>query len=440
MTVIPFGSVQIPDAEKCWLNAIHWASGFDHFMVFDHHDITYPGGGFPRMIMTGKKRRINLEAGSTFSNLKEDRRNNPGWLCGYLGYDLKNETEKLSSDLPDFTEFPGAIFFEPEHVLRWTANGLEIHSDKSREELIRTIQNTPERSSLTPSTGRLVQVPHRRSYIDRVNRIRQHIIDGDMYEMNYCIHTGLEAVEINPMVLYKALMERSPTPFSVFGRYEDHYLICASPERFLRKTGKQLLSQPIKGTVRRGKYQEEDAGLIEALRNSEKERAENMMIVDLVRNDLAKSARIGSVHVPELFGIYSFQHLHQMISSVTAELRPEVDSVDAIRNAFPMGSMTGAPKIKVMELIEQYETNKRNVYSGAAGFFTPDNDFDFNVIIRSMTYNARLKRLGFWVGSAITYDSDPEHEYDECLLKARAIMEVLEHTGILDTAAFFEKS
>jgi para-aminobenzoate synthetase component 1 len=153
--------------------------------------------------------------------------------------------------------------------------------------------------------------------------------------------------------------------------------------------------------------------------------AENLMIVDLVRNDLAKSSKPGSVKVEELFGIYSFKQLHQMISTVSSIKRENVDPVEVIKNAFPMGSMTGAPKIRAMELIEKYETTKRGVYSGASGYFTPEMDFDFNVLIRSIFYNDTANKLSFQVGSAITYDADPEYEYKECLLKAKAIFEIL---------------
>jgi para-aminobenzoate synthetase component 1 len=158
---------------------------------------------------------------------------------------------------------------------------------------------------------------------------------------------------------------------------------------------------------------------------SEKEKAENLMIVDLVRNDLARSSKTGSVKVEELFGIYSFSQVHQMISTVSSQIKETTSAVEAIKNAFPMGSMTGAPKVMAMELIEKYENTKRGLYSGAIGYFAPNSDFDFNVVIRSIQYNESKQYLNFEVGSAITYDSDANLEYEECLLKAQAMMKAL---------------
>ncbi|MEQ8572889.1 MAG: anthranilate synthase component I family protein, partial [Fulvivirga sp.] len=220
---------------------------------------------------------------------------------------------------------------------------------------------------------------------------------------------------------FRSLTKKSPTPFSTLYKNTEHYLICASPERFIKKEGSKLVSQPIKGTARRGSSEYEDEIIKQELRTNEKELAENMMIVDLVRNDLAKSCIPGSVKVEQMFGIYTFNQWHQMISTVTGQLKNEVKAIEAIKNAFPMGSMTGAPKIKVMELIEKYEVSKRGIYSGSVGYFSPNGDFDFNVVIRSLIYNSSTKNLSFQVGGAITYDSDANAEYEECLLKASAI-------------------
>jgi para-aminobenzoate synthetase component I len=217
----------------------------------------------------------------------------------------------------------------------------------------------------------------------------------------------------------------SPTPFSGFFKLKDRYILSATPERFLCKRGNKLISQPIKGTAKRSADLAEDLRIKAALKVNIKEQSENVMIVDLVRNDLTKSAVKGSVKVDELFGIYSFPQVHQMISTISCELDPTVDLIEAIRNTFPMGSMTGAPKIKAMELIDQYERSKRGVYSGSFGCISPTGDFDFNVIIRSILYNAEEQYLSFQVGGAITYAANAEEEYEECLLKASAIMQVL---------------
>ncbi|RYG18379.1 MAG: anthranilate synthase component I family protein, partial [Chitinophagaceae bacterium] len=217
------------------------------------------------------------------------------------------------------------------------------------------------------------------------------------------------------------------SPFSGFLKIKDKYILSATPERFLSKGGNVLTSQPIKGTAKRSANNIEDSNIKENLKNSKKDQAENVMIVDLVRNDLTKSAVKGTVKVDELFGIYTFPQVHQMISSISCELAPDVHLIDAIKNTFPMGSMTGAPKLKAMQLIDKFERSKRGAYSGSFGYITPNGDFDFNVVIRSILYNQATKYLSFQVGGAITYQSDAEQEYEECLLKASAIMSVLKN-------------
>ena len=224
---------------------------------------------------------------------------------------------------------------------------------------------------------------------------------------------------------FTKLNQLSPSPFSSFQKHEKNYILSASPERFLKNEGGKIISQPIKGTRPRGESEVEDEALKKELRSDEKELAENMMIVDLVRNDLARSSKIGSVKVEEIFGIYSFKQVHQMISTVVSEKRTELDVFQVIKNAFPMGSMTGAPKVKVMQLIEQYENTKRGAFSGAAGYICPNGDFDFNVLIRSLFLSTKKDTYSFQAGSAITYDSIPEKEYEECMLKAKAIMELI---------------
>jgi para-aminobenzoate synthetase component 1 len=262
-------------------------------------------------------------------------------------------------------------------------------------------------------------------YLSNVAAIQEDILNGEVYELNLCQEFYAERVAIEPVSTFIQLNTASPTPFAGFYKWQDKYLLCASPERFLRQQGDTLLSQPIKGTIRRGTTPAEDEQLRQQLRHNEKEQAENLMIVDLVRNDLARVAVTGSVQVPELFGLYGFRHVWQMISTVQAQRHPDSDLVDALRAAFPMGSMTGAPKIRAMQLIERYEHSRRGLYSGSLGLIWPSGDFDFNVVIRSLQYNAATGYLSFQVGSAITYDSVPEQEYAECLLKAKALLEVL---------------
>lgn len=362
----------------------------------------------------------------------------PSWLFGYFTYDLKNSIHGLESKRPDSIGFPDCIFYRPDTLLLFNKDSVEIQSE-SPESIYEEILLSPAAaaSGLSPASPIALR-PHmsREEYLQKVQAIQNHILEGDCYELNLCQEFSAAGAEIQPLGLFLQLSQQSPTPFASFQRISSHYMMGASPERFLKKEGNTLLSQPIKGTIRRGSTPEEDEQLKHALRNDEKELAENMMIVDLVRNDLARSALPGSVQAEELFGIYSFRQLHQMISTVRASLRPEVPFTEAIKNAFPMGSMTGAPKRKVMELIEHYEHSRRGLYSGAVGFITPAGNFDFNVVIRSLLYNATKKVLSFQVGGAITYDSVPEKEYEECLLKAAAMLQVL---GIRNSEDVFGK-
>ena len=230
---------------------------------------------------------------------------------------------------------------------------------------------------------------------------------------------------LKPYFCLSKLIYVSKPPFAAYYRCQDKHLMCASPERFLKKDTKTLISQPIKGTRKRSAQLEEDNRLKNELLNCPKEQSENVMIVDLVRNDLSKTASPTSVKVQELFGIYSFPQVHQMISTVVSELEENTPWTEAIRHAFPMGSMTGAPKISAMQLIEKTEVFKRGLYSGAVGFVTPDSNFDFNVVIRSILYNSTNQYASLPVGSAITANANPQDEYDECYLKAKAMMEVL---------------
>jgi para-aminobenzoate synthetase component 1 len=352
------------------------------------------------------------------------------YCFGFFTYDLKNQIEDLSSNNFDGIQFPSLYFFVPEHVFIIHKNGaitFKSNLFNSFEEWLESIEKYEQTIIATSKKTVLKQRVSKEIYSENIEKIKQHIIAGDVYEMNYCMEFFDDDASINPIEIYKQLQINSPVPFGSFIKYFDKYLACASPERFILKQEQKLFSQPIKGTIKRNLNNEsEDNHLKELLLHSEKERAENLMIVDLVRNDLAHSSKTGTVKVEELFGIYSFKQVHQMISTVSSVIDEKVDVVDAIKNAFPMGSMTGAPKVIAMEYIEQYEATKRGLYSGAVGYFTPNGNFDFNVVIRSIQYNESNKYLSLMVGGAITFDSVAAHEYDECLLKAQATMQVLQ--------------
>ncbi|MCK8492602.1 aminodeoxychorismate synthase component I [Spirosoma sp. RP8] len=428
--------VAIDDALAFRWKALAWAldqqahqHGFVAFL--NNNKIAYPNDPFPNRLFVGAKRVVSFSDTDTFQELYKAHTEQPGFLVGYLGYDLKNELETLGSRNPNRLGLPNAYFVEPEWVIDFEEDGIIVWGGNDSDSLIEAIKLTGFQKEYVDKTAQRTSknvqcrvTPE--EYQANVRRIQQHIRAGDVYELNYCIEFFVEQVLLDPLTVYRALNERSPMPFSSLLKLGDQYSIGASPERFLKKQGPKILSQPIKGTIRRGRNAEEDVILREQLIHSEKERAENLMIVDLVRNDLARSAQTGSVQVDELFGIYGFQQVYQMISTVSATLRDTVTWADAIRHAFPMGSMTGAPKIRSMELIDELEVSRRGLYSGAIGFITPDGDFDFSVVIRTLLYDAQRQYASFSVGSAITYDAIPEQEWEECLLKARAIREVVE--------------
>lgn len=353
------------------------------------------------------------------------------WQFGFISYDYKNQIEpQLSSENADHIQFPEKQFFSPELLFIITINEVEIQYENSiySKEQVTKLFNKIIQLKLNSTSTESVKITPRLSkdeYLAKVKALQQHIQLGDIYEVNFCQEFYAENVEINPIHIYHKLNQKSPTPFSCFVKHNDNYLLCASPERFIKKTGNKIISQPIKGTIKRGNSEEEDEELREQLKNDPKERSENVMIVDLVRNDLSKIAQRGSVHVEELCEIYTFPQVHQMISTVSAKIEKEVELNDIIKATFPMGSMTGAPKVRAMELIEDYETTKRGLYSGTVGFIDANNNFDFNVVIRSITYNQKNNYLSYMVGGAITALSNPEREYEECLLKAKAMLEVL---------------
>ena len=280
--------------------------------------------------------------------------------------------------------------------------------------------------SLYCLTAAFSQKISKEEYIKTIEQLRQHILRGDCYEINFCQEFFAEHAHIDPIAVYQKLSAASPNPFSALYKLDDKYLICASPERFLKKQGNHILSQPIKGTSKRiaGDAKQEAINK-NSLYESQKDRSENVMVVDLVRNDLSMICSEGSVVVDELYGVYTFPQVYQMISTVSGELKKDISFTEIIKATFPMGSMTGAPKRSVLQLIEQYEKTKRGIFSGALGYITPSGDFDFNVVIRSIMYNQSSEYLSFQAGSGITFYSNPENEWEECLLKAEAIKRVL---------------
>ncbi len=403
--------------------ALHWSEKFCQVAYFSDNDLPYLYNGFENLLAVSAKEPELAEAGKAFEFLTSIGGSGKFW-CGLLHYDLKNQVEALSSQHPDFIGFPEVHFFQPEIHLTFTPlSATVISSEIAPEIILAEILSTEIQKVNSPKVKWQNRVA-KETYLENVKRLQNHILEGDVYEINYCLEFFAENATVFPVSLFEKLTARSPMPFAGFFKLKDKFLMCASPERFLKKAGQKLIAQPIKGTIKRSSDPQEDFELKNRLLNDEKERAENLMIVDLMRNDLSRSAETGSVKVEELFGIYGFQHVYQMISTVTATAKSEENLASILRNTFPMGSMTGAPKIRAMQLIEQYENHRRGLYSGSIGYLKPNGDFDFNVVIRSLQYNSQTKYLSYMVGSAITIDSIPENEYEECLLKAKAIMEV----------------
>jgi para-aminobenzoate synthetase component 1 len=410
---------------------LNWANRFNTFCFLDNHQYQSEQHNVECILAAGKKDFIECNVGNALEQLKKfmqrsDRDGQTRWLFGHLGYDLKNEIEAVHSDHIDGVQFPDLYFFEPQVVIRFSEKEMIIKAENGdAEEIFRSIMSAGEMivSSNPVTIQNRIQ---KEEYISIINELRRHILRGDCYEINFCQEFFAEHAVIEPVSVYKKLAAISPNPFSALYRLNDKWLICASPERFLKKTGRKILSQPIKGTSKRMKDKKDDAAAHEQLFHSSKDRSENVMVVDLVRNDLAKICVEGTVNVDELYGIYSFPQVHQMISTVSGELKENIFFADIIRATFPMGSMTGAPKKKVLELIEEYEKTKRGVFSGAVGYIDPNGDFDFNVVIRSILYNAETGYLSFPAGSGITFYSEAEKEWEECLLKAEAIKMVLE--------------
>ncbi|GAA4272651.1 aminodeoxychorismate synthase component I [Aquimarina gracilis] len=413
-----------------------WAQQFEDIIWLDSNNYAQQYHSYDAVLGVEAFTSIRTDYDNGFDKLKEYQEQTADWIFGYLSYDLKNDVENLVSKNSDSLDFPDLYFFQPKKLFLLKNNVLEVHylrmvDDEMEEdlELIRTFPKTIDLSQHQESPCGRVKISLRITkdeYKKKVNKMLAHIHRGDIYEANFCQEFFAKDSCIDPLQTYFHLNDISTPPFATFLKMNDLFLLSASPERYLRKEGQKIISQPIKGTAKRSDIKDEDEKMAKDLKNDPKERSENVMIVDLVRNDLSRTAVKGSVTVEELCEVYSFKQVHQMISTIVSKIDPETSPVEVIKTTFPMGSMTGAPKISAMQIIENLEESKRGLYSGAVGYFTPTGDFDFNVVIRSILYNETQKYISYTVGGAITAKSDPDKEYEECLLKAKAMREVLE--------------
>ncbi|MBP6180608.1 anthranilate synthase component I family protein [Flavobacterium sp.] len=420
---------QISDPAAFKQQLLLWSQQFREVIFMDSND--YPQGysSYDCLLATDAFTSIKTDYHNAFEDLKQYQQITKDWLFGYLSYDLKNDVEQLQSNNFDGLGFPDLFFFQPKKLFLLKGNQLEIqYLNMCDDEVEEDFEDIVESRKSKVKIEEIVTIQQRISkgnYLEKVSKILKHIHHGDIYEANFCMEFFAENATIDPIEKFVKLNEISLPPFAVFFKNNKHFLLSASPERYLKKEGDLIISQPIKGTAKRYRDSIEDEKSKTKLALDPKERSENIMITDLVRNDLSHTAQKGSVTVTELCKIYSFLQVHQMISTVTSKLAHQYTAVDVIKTTFPMGSMTGAPKISAMKIIENLEETKRGLYSGAVGYFTPDGNFDFNVVIRSILYNQEKKYVSFSVGSAITSKSIPEKEYEECLLKAKAMREVL---------------
>jgi para-aminobenzoate synthetase component 1 len=371
---------------------------------------------------------ILCKASELKKRLKDD-----DWYLGFLSYELKNECLELpASNKKSFIEFPDLHFFKPRWLIRqkegiWQIGFSEKNNTKTEAlAIVHQIGHTnTSNSRISESKSTILASHNQKEYDTAFGKIQSHIQRGDIYELNFCIEFTAKDTSLRPAQTFKRLMQLSPMPLSAMLKYNNKYAFCASPERYMAKRGNKIVSMPMKGTAPRGGTKAENLEAHKRLSASQKEQSENTMITDLVRNDLSISALKGSVKVDELCGIYPFPNVFQMISTISSHLKNPEEWTAPLLDSFPMGSMTGAPKISAIKLIDQFECNKRGLFSGAIGYISPQRNFDFNVVIRTLLYDDEMKKISFWAGSAITAEANANDEYRECLLKAKIIGEKL---------------
>jgi para-aminobenzoate synthetase component 1 len=414
---------------------LQWSQQFREIVFLDSNDNQSTYSTYDCILAVDAFTSVQTDYQHAFEDLNVYQKSTKDWLFGYLSYDLKNDTEKLKSTNKDKLNFADLFFFQPKKLILLEKNTIEFQylniCDDEMESDYQEIIHVALNESKVEQTILIQQQISKPEYIQKVNKMLEYIQNGIIYEANFCMEFFADKTVINPFHTFESLNKISKAPFSSFFKHNKHFALSASPERYLKKINDKCISQPIKGTSKRFADKAEDEWSKINLANDPKERAENIMIVDLVRNDLSKTAQKDSVIVEELCQIYSFLQVHQMISTISSVIKPEFSAVDVLKTTFPMGSMTGAPKISAMQCIEELEETKRGLYSGSIGYFTPESDFDFNVVIRSILYNEAENYVSFSVGSAITSKSEPEKEYEECLLKARAMRLVLNDKELL---------
>lgn len=419
-----YHTFRIEDIYLFKLKLLYWSAKYKIVSFLDSNEYYSSYSKYELLVGVECIKRFDIKE-NFFSSLSSFVNNTNDWIFGHLNYDIKNYIEDIYSYNIDHINFPDAFLFVPEIVFILQKNVLTIGIMQTDANAVFEEINHQQIPLNNLQPVNVISRISKDEYIQNIKKLQQHILRGECYEINYCQEFFAENTSVSPGAVYHLLTQISPNPFCCFYKIDDKCLLCASPERYLKKNGDNIISQPIKGTAKRGADENEDLKIKKDLFSNKKERKENVIVVDLVRNDLSRICEEGSVHVEELGEVYTFPGVHQMISTVKGKLQPEAAFGDIIKATFPMGSMTGAPKKRVMQLIEKYEKTKRGIYSGTVGYITPEKDFDFNVVIRSIMYNQTNKYVSYQVGSAITFESNPESEYEECLVKAAAITKIL---------------
>jgi para-aminobenzoate synthetase component 1 len=403
---------------------LRWASAHTLFCYLDGSGATDEDYAFSTLIAVGALRVFTVTDRSPLSALDSFLIPSEMGYVVQAGYGLKDHIEKLSSRHPDPIGFPALLIFEPAVLIRISSDGQLHIRTKDPEQVWKAIcdQSVPAESAIPSITFR--SRCSQEIYQQQLRYVLDHIQRGDCYELNYCQEFYAESVQIDPLSVFEKLSAVVQAPFSCLYRNGSRWLLGASPERFLRKKGDRLESRPMKGTAPRDTDPAIDQSLAEALQKSSKDRSENVMVVDLVRNDLSRVATRDSVQVDTLCELKSFPQVHQLVSTISAQIGAGVGFRSILEACFPMGSMTGAPKVRVMQLTDQYELSARGLYSGSIGFIEPNGDFDLNVVIRSLQYESDKGYLSYHVGSGVTVYSDPQREWEECRWKSAGIRRV----------------
>ena len=424
-------SLQNPNEFKHQL--LSWAQQFEQVLWLDSNNYQMKNSQFEAILAVDSYAELSIQSNGAFEALKKFQQSERDYIFGYLSYDLKNDTEDVTSQNLDKLAFPELYFFKAKRLFFIDKDSVTLsYTSSEKGKIVTDLENilaeSPQQNNLLKPAQSPLKIQARISkdaYLSKLQKVLNHINRGDIYEANFCQEFYAEDATINPLEVYHNLNQISASPFASYFKSNHHYILSASPERYIQKSGNTIISQPIKGTAKRSPSPKEDLLLKTNLAKDPKEIAENIMIVDLVRNDLSRIATKGSVQVQELCKVYSFKQVHQLISTITCSVEKSTNPIDIIQQTFPMGSMTGAPKISAMKIMEKLEETKRGVYSGAIGYMSPSGDFDFNVVIRSILYNAQNNYVSYSVGGAITSKSIPEKEYEECLIKAMAMKKVL---------------